>query len=81
MFVLALFFVVFLALLACVAFIVFIFASVFSHDSHSWTLELRTNNDVALVNKALESVLKNREIEYRVASQSDGFNWISVERS
>ena len=39
-----------------------------------------TNNDVALVTKALESVLKNRETEYRVASQSDGFNWISVER-
>lgn len=40
-----------------------------------------TNNEVALVKKALDSVLKNREIEYLVASQSDGFNWISVERT
>tara|TARA_B100001093_G_scaffold343435_1_gene328166 strand:+ start:162 stop:923 length:762 start_codon:yes stop_codon:yes gene_type:complete len=38
------------------------------------------NNKVTLVEKALESVLKDREIEYLVASQSDGFNWISVER-
>jgi len=38
------------------------------------------NNEVALIEKALESVLKNRDIQYLVASQSDGFDWISVER-
>ncbi len=38
------------------------------------------NNEVALVEKALESVLKDRDIEYLVASQSDGFGWINVER-
>ena len=38
------------------------------------------NNEVALIKKALESVLKNRDIQYLIASQSDGFDWISVER-
>ena len=37
-----------------------------------------TNNEVARVEQALERALQGRNIERLVASQSDGFNWISV---
>ncbi len=37
-----------------------------------------TNNEVVRVEQALERALRGRNIERLVASQSDGFNWISV---
>ena len=36
------------------------------------------NNEVARVEQALERALEGRNIDRLVASQSDGFNWISV---
>jgi phosphoribosyl 1,2-cyclic phosphodiesterase len=37
-----------------------------------------TNNEVSRVEEALEKALKGRNIERLVASQSNGFNWITV---
>ena len=37
-----------------------------------------TNNEVVRVEEALERALRGRNIKRLVASQSDGFNWISV---
>ena len=37
-----------------------------------------TNNEIVRVEQALERALEGRNIDRLVASQSDGFNWISV---